>query len=111
MSLLDSSNETVRVYPEEVTTDADGNTVTRPSEYGVFTSARIWPLTSTESAQDGGFLTVQRFGLRFPRSFPHVLGAQAKVVWNEKLYSVVGDPLVFNGSRRTRHAHYVLERS
>ncbi len=110
MSLLDACNEFVRVYPEEVTTDADGNTVTRPSADGVSTPARIWPLVSTES-QEGGFQSMTRFGLRFPRSFQYVLGAQAQVVWNGKRYSVVGDPVVHNGSRATRHVQYILERS
>ena len=111
MSLLDSANEVVTVYVETVGTDADGNTVVRPASVGVEARARIWPLSSTEGQDGGGSRTVSRFGLRFPRSFSRVLGAQAQIGWDGKRYSVVGDPLVFNGSPRTRHLHYVIERS
>ena len=40
MSLLDRGTETVVVYPEEVTTDADGNTITRASATGVVKGRR-----------------------------------------------------------------------
>ena len=107
MSLLDSSNEWVHVHPEKEVPDADGNTVLRADlDSTLLTRARIWPLSSTEKDDQ----TTQRFGLRFPRSFLHVIGAQAQIVWNDKRYSVVGDPITYNGSPRTRHLQYVIER-
>lgn len=113
MSLLDSTNEDVVVYPEEVTTDSDGNTITRPSQTGIPARARIQPLglqSDSSEKQDGGFLTVSRYGLRFPRSFSTVLGAQSQIEWQGKRWSVVGDPVRHNGSARTRHLQYVIKR-
>ena len=98
------------MYLEVTSTDADGNVITRPAATGFETRARIWPLSSTEK-QDSGFQSSTSFGMRFPRSFTFVLEAQAQIGWNGKRYSVVGDPLVWNGSARTRRAHYVIERS
>ncbi len=41
MSLLNRGTDTVTVYPEEVTTNADGNTRTRPSAVGVLCRAVV----------------------------------------------------------------------
>jgi hypothetical protein len=111
VSLLDTASEDVVVYLEEVTTDALGNTRTRPSATGVPTKARIQPMDeeSTES-WDGGYLTSSRYGLRFPRSWPHVLGAQSQVEWRGKRWAIEGDPIVHNGSPRTRHIQYQMVR-
>lgn len=113
MSLLDATNEDVVVYLEQVVTDADGNDFTRPSATGIPARARIQPTglqsDSTEK-QDGGFQTSIRYGLRFPRSFPYALGAQAQIEWQGKRWSVVGDPILHNGSAQTRHLRYVIER-
>lgn len=115
MSLLDRTNATVTVFPEVVVADADGNTITRAASTGVVTEARVWPISYRGSgfpeSNDGGFISSTRYGVRFPRSFTTVVGAQAKVEWDGNVYSIVGDPVVFNGSPRTRHAHYVMERS
>jgi hypothetical protein len=43
MSLLNRSTDTVVVFAEETTTDADGNTRTRPSSVGVVAKAVIQP--------------------------------------------------------------------
>lgn len=116
MNLLDTSNESVVVYLEEVTTDADGNLVTRASDTGIPTRARIWPKnqsgTSARRAEqsDGGHSTEQFYAVRFPRSWPHVLGAQSQIEWNCKRWSVFGDPVHYNGSARTRHTHYQIVR-
>ena len=115
MRLLDATNEDVTVFPEETFTDGDGNVLTRASASGVPTRAYVWPISyrggGFPEEQDGGFISYTRLGLRFPRSFSYVLGAQAKVEWNGQTYSVVGDPVVHNGSSRTRHAHYIMERA
>jgi hypothetical protein len=96
VSLLDTANEVVTVFLEVVTTDDDGNTATRPSVMGIETPARIQPLgyqSDSSETQDGGFNTSSRYGLRFPRSWPHVLGAQSAIEWSGKRWSVVGDPI------------------
>jgi hypothetical protein len=110
VSLLDTTNEAVVVFLEETTTDSDGNTITRPAETGIPTRARIQPIDTPTEKQDGGFQTTSRCGLRFSRSWPHVLGAQSQIEWNGKRWSVIGDPIRHNGSARTRHVHYVIER-
>ncbi|MGV0906981.1 hypothetical protein [Mycobacterium novum] len=118
MSLLDRSNETVTVYPEEVTTDSDGNTFARPSATGIETRAWISPkLQSGTSARraeqqvDGVVFTEQVYQLRFPRSWSLVLGAQSQIEWNGKRWSVFGNPVSHNGSARTRHSHYTIVRA
>ncbi|OKH76251.1 hypothetical protein EB73_03215 [Mycobacterium sp. SWH-M3] len=108
MSLLHRGTETVTVYPEEVTTDSDGNTITRPSAVGVVARAVIQPLTSTEDAAVG-FQTESRYRLRLV-GYPTLLGAQSQIEWNGKRYSVEGDPRIFNGSRKTAHVDYVMVR-
>lgn len=108
VSLLHRGTETVTVYPEEVTTDSDGNTITRPSAVGVVARAVIQPLTSTEDAAVG-FQTESRYRLRLV-GYPTLLGAQSQIEWNGKRYSVEGDPRIFNGSRKTAHVDYVMVR-
>jgi len=109
VSLLDTANETVTVFLEEVTTDDDGNRITRPAAEGIETRARIQPIGTPTETQEGGFNTTSRYGLRFPRSFPHVLGSQSQIEWNGRRWSVIGNPIRHNGSARTRHVHYVIE--
>ena len=114
MSLLDRTNASVTVFPEESVVDSDGNTRTQPAAVGVVTSARVWPVTNSrpsESWDDGGFDSTSRYALRFPRSFKTVLGAQAQILWEGVRWSVIGDPISFDGSFRTRHKHYRIERS
>ncbi|RAV17188.1 hypothetical protein DQP55_04175 [Mycolicibacterium sp. GF69] len=110
MSLLDTANEEVVVYLEETTTDADGNTITKPSATCIETRARIQPVGTPTEEQDSGYQTASRYRLRFPRSWPHVLGAQSQIEWNGKRWSMIGDLIRHNGSARTRHVHYVIER-
>lgn len=52
MSLLQRGTELVTVFPEEVTTDIDGNTITRASSVGVVCRAVVQPITS--AAATGG---------------------------------------------------------
>ena len=72
MSLLNRGTEVVTVFPEEVTTDADGNTRTRPSTVGVVARAVVQPMTSTEDASVG-FETTSKYRLRLV-GYPEVLG-------------------------------------
>ena len=67
MSLLSRGTEVVTVYPEEVATDADGNTRTRPSATGVVCRAVVQPITSAvavgnQESQEIGFLTERSTG-------------------------------------------------
>lgn len=101
------------VYLEEVTTDSDGNTSTRPSKTGIPTRARISPLGYKDDSgetQDGGFQTTSRYRLVLVGWQGAPLGAQSQVEWNGKRYSIEGEPLVHNGSRRTAHVTYTLIR-
>ncbi|BDY27531.1 phage head completion protein [Mycolicibacterium mageritense] len=108
MSLLDRGRETVTVYPEETTTDRDGNTITRPSATGITLRASVQPISSTE-AQAAGDQTEQRYRLRLV-GYAGVLGAGSEVEWNGKRWVLDGDAQVFNGSARTAHTVYVIKR-
>ena len=117
MTLLDQGREVVTVYQEVVTTDVDGNVLTKAGDVGVTTRACV-----QEAAQSGtsarraeqdeeGYTTEKVLRLRLPRSFPFVLGAQAQVEWNDIRYAVMGDAKVYNGSDRTAHKDYTLRRT
>ena len=73
---------------EEFVTDADGNTLTRPSAVGVVLRAVVQPMTSTEDASVG-FATESKYRLRLV-GYPSVLGAQSQVDWNGKRYAIPG---------------------
>jgi hypothetical protein len=110
MSLLNRGTETVTVFQEVQTpeTDSDGNTFTRPARLGTLVRAVVQPISSTENA-DGGFNTESRYRLRLI-NYPSILGAQSQIEWNGKRYSVVGDAMIYNGTRRTAHIDYMIER-
>jgi hypothetical protein len=116
-NLLDRGMEPVTVYLEEVTTDSDGNTWTRAKTEGIDAMATIQVAaasgtSSRRSEQDNeGFETEENWRIRFPRQFPYVLGAQAKVEWRGLMYSIVGDARRYNGSPRTAHIEYTIRRA
>ncbi|MBS1690771.1 MAG: hypothetical protein JST91_00870 [Actinobacteria bacterium] len=102
------------VFPEETVTDTDGNTRTRAGSVGVVVRASVQPISSTENADGAGFTTTSRYRLRLAGGYPTgggILGAQSKVEWRGKLYSIEGDAQLHNGSSRTAHAVYVMVRS
>lgn len=105
VSLLRRSTDLVTVYPEVAVADADGNTITKPGAVGVVSRAVVQPLSSTEDSEG----TMTRYRLRLV-GYAGLLGAQSQVEWNGKRYSITGDPLVYNGSRRTARAEYVMTR-
>ncbi|WP_104183323.1 hypothetical protein [Mycobacterium avium] len=128
MSLLDGGQgfEPCTVYPEEVTTDDDGNTLTRPAKTGISTKARfqIQGQSGTSSRraeqQEEGFETERVYTVRFTRKFIRehgVPGAQAQIGWGvddegrEARWSIFGDAQRYNSSRRTRHVVYTIRRS
>ena len=108
MSLLNRGTEVVTVFPEEAVTDADGNTRTRPSATGVVCKAVVQPMTFTED-DAVGFQTTSKYRLRLV-NYPALLGAQSQVEWQDKRYSIDGEPRQYNGSRRTAHVDYVMVR-
>ena len=61
------------MFPEETVTDADGNTMTRPSAVGVVARAVVQPMTSTEDASVE-FETTSKNRLRLV-GYTGVLGA------------------------------------
>lgn len=111
MSLLSRGNEVVTVYTETVVTDSDGNRVTRPGTVGVVCRAVVQPISTSENADAGGFATATKYRLRLVGWQGEPLGAQSTVEWNGKKYSIDGDPMVYNGSRRTAHIDYRMVRN
>lgn len=121
MGLLDNDSRSVyedcEVFLEEVVTDRDGNTITRASSTPIPAKARFQMQgqsgTSARRAEqmDEGFFTERVYDVRFPRSFPHVLGAQAKIRYAGVMWSVFGDVMRYNSSPRTRHLIYTVRRS
>jgi hypothetical protein len=41
---------------------------------------------------------------------PNVLGAQSQIEWDGKRYSIEGDAMIYNGSRRTAYVDYLIVR-
>lgn len=118
MSLLDSWNAEVLVFPEEVVTDMDGNIRTQASKTPIPLKVTLQVQgqsgTSARRVEQDveGFETEQILRMRLRRQDEHiVLGAQSKVQWGDKVYSVFGDPRPYMGSERTKHRVYSLWRS
>ncbi|WP_158169975.1 hypothetical protein [Mycolicibacterium smegmatis] len=111
MSLLHRGTEVVTVFPEEVTTDPDGNVRTRPSATGIVCKAVVQPVGTPTEDQDTGFRIQTKYRLRLVNWPGPMLGAQSQVEWNGKRYSVDGEPRIYNGSRRTAHVDYVILQS
>lgn len=123
MSLLDRSNslEPCVVYPEVTQTDADGNTQTRPADTGIPVKARFQEFyqsgTSSRRVESDneGFLSEQLYKIRFDRESERriggLLGAQSRIEWRGKMWSLDGDGWIYNGSRRTRRMEYWIVRS
>lgn len=112
MSLLDHGTQTVTVFPEIITTTRDGNTVRKASEHGTIVKrAVVQPIAApTDEQSSGAQLGTGKYRLRLPRSFTESLGAQSVIEWRGDRYSIVGDPIVYSGSARTRHTDYTIER-
>ncbi|GAB4588735.1 hypothetical protein [Nocardia sp. IFM 10818] len=119
MSRLDRGNADVVVFLEEVTTDADGNTKTRPAKTGVPARALVQPAAQSGTSfrraeQDNeGFESERLMRLRFVRGFngDKPIGAQSQIEWEGRRWAVFGDPQPYrSGSRRTHHLEYVIRR-
>lgn len=118
MSLLDRGDqfEPCTVYLEELVTDSDGNKLTRASQVGTPAMARFEiqgqsGTSSRRQEQDNeGFESEKVYKIRFPRSWPHRIGAQSKIVWRGEKWAVFGDENRYNRSRRTAHVDYTIKR-
>lgn len=116
MSLLDKGQEDILVFLEEKVIDIDGNVRTQPSKCGIPVRARLQVqgqsgTSARRQEQDNeGFETEKVYTLRFPRSFPHILGAQAQIEWRGNRWAVFGDANYYTNSRKTRHITYTLRR-
>lgn len=107
MSLLNQGTHTVTVFAEVATTDADGNTITKPGTSGVVSRARIQPLSSIEDANG----TTTTYSLRLVGWKGAPLGVRSAIEWNGKRYAIDGEPLVYSSSHRTAHVEYVMVRN
>lgn len=118
MSILDGGPgyEPCIVYLEEVGYDEDGNIRTRPSQTGIPAVARFQiqgqsGTSARRAEQDNeGFETEKVYKVRFPRSFPHTLGAQSEIQWRGQRWAVFGDAAYYNSSRNTRRVEYTIKR-
>ncbi len=116
MSLLNRPNADVLVYPEVVTTDEDGNTITRPADAGIPCKARIQVAGQPTEEQDEGFRASERLNIRLIGWTGGELGSQAAISWGTddlgrpKMYVVDGGPMRYAGSPRTAHTEYIIRR-
>lgn len=120
MTLLDrAGREQILVFPEESYVDSDGNLMLRPSEVGIPATATIHPLPQSGTSarrveQDNeGYESEQVYSLRFPRSSPFHsgMGMVSQIEWHGQRWSVFGHSLNYNGSRRTWHSDYRIQRT
>ena len=116
MSLLDKHNAEVILYPEEVVTDMDGNTRTRPSKVGIPIKAWLAPIGRTMYASpetnEIGFEISDALRMRLlQRDTDLHVGAQAKVEVDGDIWSVDGDAVQTRMKGRTRRSEFILRRS
>ncbi|QFP95686.1 head-to-tail stopper [Mycobacterium phage Shygu2] len=119
MSLLDQAPDDVIVFPQIVTEDEDGNTITKASEVGFPAKARLQVLgqsgtSSRRQEQDNeGFESERVYTIRFTRKFDREhgeLGMQSQIEWQGVRWALFGEPAYYNSSRRTRHITYTVKR-
>ncbi|WP_405016415.1 hypothetical protein OHV05_04330 [Kitasatospora sp. NBC_00070] len=97
--MLDRGRDRVLVYPLRDVDDGYGGT-----QPGVAAPVTVWatvrPATTAESPE-GGYLTSADHWLT-ARTLP--AGPWSRVEWDGTVWTVVGDPKRFRGSRRTAYA-------
>ena len=118
MSLLDTGDEDILIFPEETYVSRDGNLMTRPGSVGIPAKACIQALAASgtsarRSEQDNeGFESEQNYRLRLRRAYQHiVIEAQARIEWRGEYWAIVGDPVYYMGSRNTAHTDYRIRRN
>lgn len=123
MALLDKAQQSVVLYPAESFLDDLGNTLLRPAAVGIPAKAEIQPArqsgTSARRAEQDneGYESEETYRMRFARRVPPEvaavlpLGPGSQVRWKGKLWSLVGHPTEYEGSRRTAHTDYQIRRT
>lgn len=120
MSLLDTWNEEIVVFPEVTWTSPDGNLMTGASHTGIPAKAMIQVQAASgtsarRSEQDNeGFESEENYRMRLPRREEvrlGDLGPQSRIEWRGQRWALVGFPRRYNGSRRTRHRDYTIRRA
>lgn len=117
MSLLNKAVEDIVVFPQVVTIDDDGNEILIASEVGIPAKATIQPAqqsgtSARRSEQDNeGYESEQNYRLRFSRRGHIHLDIATQIEWLGVRWSVVGKPVRYNGSSRTRHIDYMIRRN
>ena len=118
MSLLDRWNTEVLVYLEEAVEDRDGNIRTRASAEPIPLKVWIAPVSQSGTSarraeQDNeGYETEQVLRMRLLRKDHGLkIGAQSKVEFEGRVWSVFGDRTEYRGSPRTYHHDYTLRRA
>jgi len=120
MSLLDKGNITITVYPQEETTDADGNQLLRASTTGYEAQAVVQPArqsgTSARRAEQGneGYETEEVYRVRFTRAHDREhdpLGMASEIEWNGERWHIVGWATEYSGSFKTAHIDYQMKRT
>jgi hypothetical protein len=117
MSLLDSWNHVVTVFPEETSVDRDGNVMLKASTIGVPKRVLIQPMpqsgTSARRAEQDneGFESEELYRMRFARGDETLLGPASEVEWEGKRWYITGYPTRYNSSPRTAHLDYVIKRN
>ena len=71
--------------------------------------AVIQPACRPTEDQETRYETSSRYRLRLI-NYRQELGAQAQIEWNGQRWAIDGEPLMFNGSRRTKHVDYAIVR-
>lgn len=121
MSLLDTGARytPIKVYPEELVIDEDGNKFTRPSTTPINAIARLQVAnqsgTSARRAEQDneGFETEKVYRMRFPRSFTKqygILGAQTQIEWRGERWVIFGDATVYDSSPALARVDYTIKR-
>ena len=87
MSLLDTGNETILVYPQEQATDDRGNRVWQPAATPVEVRCRVQIDQTTEPTVSGQATTTTYRVIA--RTAP--LGPWARVEWRGRAWDVVGE--------------------
>lgn len=122
MSLLDKTTQPVRVYPEVIDTDEDGNQILRPATeaeaYDTTAEVQLQRQSGTSARRseqdDEGYFTEEIYRVRFSRQHDQEhgeLGQGSELIWRGQRWSFVGYPGHYTGSRRTAHIDYEIRRT
>lgn len=105
------------MYPAVDYVDADGNPSKRPSDEGFPLRVMIQPKAQsgtsarrTENNEEGWF-TEQAYRMRVLQDFDTLIDPRGIVEWNGERWEIIGEPILYNGSSRTRHTDYTIRRS